>query len=708
MANNAALLKEIRERFDRGFNAFSSIRSEGEKDMGYITGLGVWDDEDTRARTDSSGAKRPKLIFDEFRQYVNQVVNDVRMNEIAIQVDAAGNGASDKTARLRSDAIRAIQYDSQAQEAFTCGYENAVMRGYGVWRVSKQYKRGSFDQELLVKRIQNPNSVVPDPDTKEANGADMRWCFVLDTMTLADFRRKYPRAEQKSFSQETMDSAPAWFKGEDSMQVAEYWVIETERRTLLAIDMVDGSKQLVYQDELKEQGLIAGNGALFGPDNVQLGTIARTREEDVPKVVQYITNGVEILAENQWDGMSIPIVFCWGQEFWYEGKRLLYSLVRLARDPAKLLDYARSTQLELAGLSPKTPWMGVAGQFDGFEDQWKSINTTPHAFIEYNAKVDADPSMTLGPPVRVPYDPPIQALEVLAESARRAIQSAMGLQSLPTSAQRQNEKSGIALKRIADQQMQGSYHLKDNYLRALERTGRILNELLDKTYDTARHVATMGEDEKRRALVVNADTVDQESGEPTKYEWGGSEHSVIIKTGNNYADQRQEANEFAMQLASPEMVMAGLQNQKAAAVVAKAIRLRNGGAIMNSIADDFDPQEKDGNPAQMLAEAQGQLQQAQQVVQALNAHAAELEKQLQAAQAGNETKLAIAAQNNETKLVIEELKAAIKESEANMKAQMAAMAQEGRSAEQRAAQAHEVGMEGMRAAQMPEPQGGME
>jgi hypothetical protein len=44
--------------------------------------------------------------------------------------------------------------------------------------------------------------------------------------------------------------------------------------------------------------------------------------------------------------------------------------------------------------------------------------------------------------MRQPYEPPIQAFEIGAESARRGIQAAMGWSALPTDAQRINNKSG--------------------------------------------------------------------------------------------------------------------------------------------------------------------------------------------------------------------------------------------------------------------------
>ena len=41
----------------------------------------------------------------------------------------------------------------------------------------------------------NPDSILGDPDYKELDGSDMKWCFELDKMTVEEFEREFPDAE---------------------------------------------------------------------------------------------------------------------------------------------------------------------------------------------------------------------------------------------------------------------------------------------------------------------------------------------------------------------------------------------------------------------------------------------------------------------------------------------------------------------------------
>lgn len=544
-----------------------------------------------------------------------------------------------------------------------------------------------------------------------ANGVDAKFCFVTEWVDEGDFKRRWPSAQKLSFSTDERDAAPQWFKGE-AVLVAEYFRIRHKRKKLYGLRSTDGAESVAYEEDLANQGVVVKDDVAYQvqPDGVGV-EVARVVNEDVdemPYVERYVLNGVEVLekpGKYGWTGSMIPVVRTEGKGFWYKGKWWTFSLIRLARDPAKLLCFARTTEAEMIGNGSKTPYIGAEGQFDKHEAEWATVNKTARAYIEYKAEVEGLPGQLLPPPQRLPFEPPINSLEVCAESARRAIQAAVGTSPLPTNAQKMNDKSGIALQQIQEQTELGSYHLVGNYLRAIERTGMIIDEQLAGTYDTPRSIPVMGQDNKAGQLMVNAPTEDAETGEQVTHKWGDGAHTVIVSTGKSFTTEREEGKEIAGSINTPEMLMAAISgNPKAAAISANAFRLLDAGVYVDNIADIIDPQEKEGNPAAKVAEMQGQLQQAQQVVQALEAQAAQLQQQLQQAQAANETKLAIAAQNNETKLVIEEMRAMLKESEAALKAQIEEMRTAGRSAEQRAAQAHEVGMEGLRAANAPEPE----
>jgi hypothetical protein len=260
---------------------------------------------------------------------------------------------------------------------------------------------------------------------------------------------------------------------------------------------------------------------------------------------------------------------------------------------------------------------------------------TPKAFIEYDPNPPGNSTGgALGPPLRPDYPAGqhLQALEVVKEGFRRAIQSAMGSNFLPTSAQRRNEKSGVALDKMAQAASTGTFHFVNNYEDMIRQVGVITEDLIDKYYDFAGETSVMNADESAETININTDDQDAIS---TK-----GDYLVTVSTGPSTDSEREEVREFADTLVSNLQMIAGVSGPQAAAkVFGKAIRLRNGGPMMDALADVIDPPPppgEDGKPIPpemqalmgQLQQVQQQLQQAGQIIQQKQVEAqAEMTKQ---------------------------------------------------------------------------------
>lgn len=578
------LVTEIREQFTYCVNAWRPIRDEAQKDMRYVAG-DPWDPKERKAREE---AGRPCLVLDELNQYTNQLINDIRQNKRAIKVVPTGAGANDKVAELRAAIIRHIEYKSNAQSAYATAFENAANRGYGYWRVSTRYtKPGAKTQELCIRRIPNPDTVLIDPDAKEADCSDARYAFVIDYVPRKEFKKRYPRAKVTDFSREMAVAAPQWIR-DDMIQVAEYWKVEGK----------DGGY---------------------------------AQEGETPQVCQYLTNGIEILPQPngkdraEWPGVTIPIVPVFGKEIFVDKgggtERILMSLVRLARDPYMLYCYYRTCEAEVVGMTPKTPYIGYEGQFEGHEDEWQNVNRVPIPYLQVKPLLDPTGATVLPMPQRQAYEPAIQALEMGAEAAKRAIQSSMGRYNTSVGRADTKASSGRAISLLDQQSDQGSFHFIDNFDRALEYTGRILNDLIPKIYDTDRHVGIRKADESYALQRINAPDAD-----PAAINLDQGEYDVTISTGPSYQSQREEANIFLDTLAGVQM-----QNTLFPRVADLAIKAKNLGPIGDEMAKRLMPPEfaqQDGQEP-LPPQAQAMLQQAQQQLQALNAYAQQMEQKLQ-------------------------------------------------------------------------------
>jgi hypothetical protein len=606
-----ALLTEIRSRFQYAMDQWRDIRAEAATDMRFVGG-DPWSPKDRKQRED---AGRVCLSLDELHQYFNQLINDVRASPRAPKFDPVGNGANDKTATFYADKMREIEYRSQAQIAYSTAFQNAVHRGYGWIEFTTKFGKKSFDQDIWIVDKPNPDLIVSDPDALRPSSSDQKYLFDLQSYSVPEFRREFPGAKITSFTPEIISQAPAWLSV-DRVQIAKYWTVVPAPKRLLLLQGPDGSTATFYEDELQQM-----------PPGATV--INQRMDDEATEVCMYLTNGVELLkkpgqaeAKVRWAGNTIPFVSCFGMIIYVdEGsgpKRKILSMTRLARDPYMLYCYYRTSQAELVGMTPKIPYFIRRGSLK--PDQLLLLQKSLHepvAVIEVESFVDGLPQGAPPEfPMRNPFEPHIQQLELGAESARRAIQAAMGISPLPTQAQRRNEKSGIALQQIESTSQKGSFHFIDHYEAMLQHGGVIVEDLLPKVLDTARTVGVRDGRENPKQVRIN-----QPPQTPEDLPSIQGDHVVTITTGPAFESQRQEGAAFTDTLVSNLQVIAGVAGPKAgAAILGMAIKLKNLGELGDEMAKIVTPPEyaqQQGQPPdpQQLQAALQQLQQENQQLQ---------------------------------------------------------------------------------------------
>lgn len=612
------LLKEIRERYEYARTQWSDIRKEAAIDMQFVKG-NPWDDEDEEIRKD-----RPTIAPEEMSQYRNQVTNALRGNPRGMKFQPAGGGASAKSAQFYQEKAREIEYRSHAVEAYIGGAENVLQRSYGYWRIKTDYENPrSPNQELWIEGFPDPDVVLPDPDAKRRTSEDMQYCYVLEVMPRAEFKRKYKKAKVVNFG-DYVDRYKDWVIGAKSVQVAEYWSIETTARDLFAVMLamqppgqppqLAQKPMFAFDDEIEAIRKQASRG-------VQIVSARSVRKVDYPKVKLRITNGLEILHEEDWKGKYIPIVSVYGPILYVpEGgqvKKTILSMTRHGRFPWKAYCYASSQELEVLGMVPHGSVVAAEGQLAGYEDDWEDALHNPKLVLYYKNRVPGMPAeaANLEKPTRLEYTQGeyLQAISVVKEGYRRAIQAAMGSNFLPTQAQKRNEKSGVALGKMEDAATQGTYHFVDAYEDGIRHTGVIIEDLLDKIHDYQGETAIMNAKLESKSVPIN--NPEDEEAFPTR-----GDHLVTVSTAPSSDSEFDAVQTFLESVISNLGEIAKLRGPDvAAALLAQTIRGRNMGQMGDAVADLIEPPEfkaQDGKPPDpALLQAKAQIQQLQQQLQ---------------------------------------------------------------------------------------------
>jgi hypothetical protein len=622
------LLEQIREDFRYHKEYWRENYDEAEKDMDCAASIPPPD-----FTKDRKG--RPCLWPDETSQYIKQANNNLRQNKRSIKVSPRSEDATDKDAEHRQSYIRGIEYASKAQSIYTTAFESCAECAFGYWRVTTRITGPKGEQEPRLARIPNQFTVYPDPDAREADRSDMMRCFVLDSMRQTTFARRYPKAKKRSFSGADMQLAAGWFSG-DNITVAEYWVREE-------IPQADGEKRY--------------------------------------KVTQYITNGLEILETNDWIGSFIPIIGVFGEELYVrsagQSQLVVMSLIRRARDSQQMLAYIASQQAEEFGMAPRAALMGWEGTFD--PDKHKNVHKMPVGYIDFPLPSAEHWNPQWGPPplpTRNQFIPNAQAYAQAYEQWRRAIMSAMSGATLPTTAQRQNEKSGVALEKIQNQEAIGAFHITDNFVRALGNTGRQLNELITKLAELdSLPSQVLGKNQKDEDSIIRIAGRSPQNPDAQQDQDPESEHleeseqffahrgqfEVTISDGPNYQSQREAASDFVDTLltALPHL---GLPPALLQQVLAIAIRLKSVGVIGDEMADLLAPPDQNNVPPQMkaiLAQAQGKIQELTQELQKLQLEkmgkVTEIQGKMAISQQEGAMKMAEADKDREVKIAVAEI-----------------------------------------------------
>ena len=544
------VLALARTRLDMAVSALSESREDEIDDLKFYAGSPdnhwQWPADVLATRGAVQGQTinaRPTLTINKLPQHVRQVTNDQRQNRPGAKVIPVDDNADVEIAEIFNGLIRHIEYISDADVAYDTACENQVAYGEGYIRLLTEYcDDNSFEQDIKIGRVRNSFSVYMDPLIQDPTGADAKWCFITEDVTKLEYERMYPDATPITTLQSlgVGDQSISNWLNEDTVRIADYYYIDYDRTTL---------------------NLYPGNATAFEgtPEDKQLravyGKPKRTRESDRPKVKYCKINGYEILEEREWAGKWIPVIRIVGNEFEVDGRLYVSGLVRNAKDAQRMYNYWVSQEAEMLALAPKAPFIGYGGQFEGYEDKWKTANTNNWPYLEVNPDVTDGAGGMLPLPQRA--QPPMASSGLLQAKAGAAedIKATTG-QYNASLGMGSNERSGKAILARQREGDVGTYHYGDNLARGVRHIARQIIDLAPKIYDTQRVARIIGEDGDTKMVKINPEQdqavnkiVDEQGIVIEKiYNPSVGKYDVVATTGPGYATKRQEALEAMAQL----------------------------------------------------------------------------------------------------------------------------------------------------------------
>lgn len=600
-----AYLKDLREDYELDLEADRINREKVVEDKKFSAGE-QWDPQVLEER---SGL--PCLVINTIPQFTAQVIGDWRENRNGVKVVPSENGDAD-VASIRGDLIRSIEQQSKADRVYDSAFESMIQCGDGAYQIAVDYAgEDVFDQDILIKPIDDVLSTVWDRMSVDPTGADANHVYVDELYPRKEFKKLWPQADPTELGRDQMHAmgVEGWVNT-DTIRVTAHWRMLIRHK--LIVMFADGSMHFVSD---KTDGELEELGAKHGKP-------VKSRIAPCRYAQMHLVTGFKILAGPfEYRLTRLPIIRMSGRVINVNGRRVRHGMVRDMKDPARLRNFWRSVAAEQLGYAPKAQWIGPESAFEGREAAFRKAHLSRDPLLIYNDDASA-------PPERV--EPPAPQAAILNEAAMNAqdMKDVTGIHDASLGI-KSNETSG---KAIMARQREGdvaniTYH--DNGNAAILEGGDVINQLIGQIYDGTRTVRLVGEDEAVRLVRIN-DPMD-----PASPDLSIGNYDVAITTGASYTTRRVEAADAMMQAIQvfPELmqvagdIIVKAQDWPGADQLAERLRKT---IPPNLLIGEKDPSTGQPTPApppqpdpqtqQMIAEGQAKLQEQGQQIDTLKQH----------------------------------------------------------------------------------------
>ena len=596
--DNSGVIEEAKDFLRFCSDNDSNNRQEALEDLKFAGG-DQWPVEIQNSRLLES---RPYLTINKVDAYCRQIENQQRQQRPRMVAHGMNTESDEKVAEVVTGILRHIENQSDADAAYDNAFSFAVRMGWGYWRVTHDYPNPkSFDQELYIKRIENPFMVYFDPNSTEPDGSDAEKVLITEVISKESFRRMYPGADDGGgFNPRgTGDSQSEWITKED-IRIAEYFYTVRKRTKLLLLS--DGST--IYEEDKPKETLLQ-----------DAGIYVVSKRETIKKQIKWVKlTGMQVLESRDWAGKYIPVVPVYGSQLIVDSKRKKFGLTRMAKDPQRMYNFWSTALTESVALAPKAKYLIAEGQDEGHEMEWNQANIKSMPVLRYK---QTDSEGRLAPvPTRVQPEPPPAGMVTALEGLNADLMAVVGIYD-PSQLPNGNQ-SGKAINGMQQQTDMTNFHYYDNLTRSIRQTGRICLDLIPHIYDRERVLRIIGADGKGELVKINEKSTDENGVDIVLNDVTVGEYDIVMETGPGYSSKRQEAVDSMMTLLTADpnlMQQAGdliFRNMDFPGADIIADRL----AAANPLAQIDDKSPIPPQAQMMIKQGQATIQQLQQALQA--------------------------------------------------------------------------------------------
>ncbi|ASY45359.1 hypothetical protein CJD35_13645 [Sphingobium xenophagum] len=327
-----------------------------------------------------------KVEIDKVSRGVDKIVIDYRENRIVPDFRPAGGESDQDTADTLDGIHRADDHFFKAQEARDNAFEEAVVGGFGAYRLTNEYE-DPYDKDSDAQRI-NPAMLIADADqrvffdinAKRYDKRDARFGFVLTAYSREAFEEEYGEGCATDWPENRLTLQYCWFQP-DMVIVAEYYEKQDKDETLYVLThpLLDDEERF-WSSEIDDDELA---------DRKAQGWTVKSRRRKRCRIMKYTLSGAEVLVEHgPIAGDRIPVVPVYGKRSFVDNMERFRGHVSKRMDAQRIYNAKVSKLAETDSLSPNETPIFTPDQIAGHETMWEEANINRSPYLLVNPLID--------------------------------------------------------------------------------------------------------------------------------------------------------------------------------------------------------------------------------------------------------------------------------------------------------------------------------
>jgi hypothetical protein len=475
---------------------------------------------------------KPRFEVNKVHMAVQRIINEYRNNRIGVYFVSKEGEEYDKLADTCAGLYRADEQSPTAEEAYDNAFEEAVMGGFGAWRLRTEYQNEEDPEEDKQRVCIEPifdadTSVYFDLGAKRQDKADAKRCFVLTSMTYDAYKAEWnddPSTWPKTITRSQFD----WYTP-SVVYVAEYYVVEEVSQQIRIYRDFSGKEESLGPDELDEEEEMLATG----------WKEVRRKKVKARKVRKYIMSGSKILEDCGYiAGKNIPIVPMYGKRWFVDNVERCMGHVRLAKDAQRLKNMQLSKLGEIAALSAVEKPILLPEQVAGHQLMWAEDNLKNYPYLLINPITDSNGNTAPGGPVAYTKPPSIPpSMAALLQLTEADMQEILG--SPQQGDKMVSHLSGKTVELIQQRLDMQTFIYMSNMAKAVKRCGEIwLSIAKDIFVEQGRKMKSVASNGKMEPVELMKPVVNEEGEIEYENDMSDADYDVQVLVGPSSQTKR--------------------------------------------------------------------------------------------------------------------------------------------------------------------------